>query len=198
MIDTAVEICNNALADIGITTAIASLNDDDVEGRLAGRYYPQQRDSLLAAFPWSFARRVAVLALSSEDPTSNWLYRYVEPEDCLKPREILHDSDTEDEPPFDREVNEDNNAVTILTDREEASLVYTRRVEYPGMFPPEFIEALQYALAAKFAMGIKNNIKLARDFSTLSKNTALNAMGTDRSSVKEKRNHEPEWQKNRA
>ena len=48
----------------------------------------------------------------------------------------------------------------VLTDEEQATLVYTERVTNPSEYDQLFVSALAYALAAEMAVAIKGNAQL--------------------------------------
>jgi hypothetical protein len=80
-----------ALARLGDTDNFIQdlATDTSEEGMLLNTFYPNQRDSLLAALWWPFATRRAQLAqLVGEPPRAGWSYVYGLPVDCLTPRYI--------------------------------------------------------------------------------------------------------------
>lgn len=61
MASTAVEICNQALAALGVTQYITALTDLTKEAQVANLYYEDTRKRLLASFPWPFALHTRLL-----------------------------------------------------------------------------------------------------------------------------------------
>lgn len=81
-------ICNKALARLGIKEFINDLSDDSNEAKVAALFYADERDSLLMQAAWPFATRRALLA--DIDPTQEplrdgWLHVYAAPTDLLEP-----------------------------------------------------------------------------------------------------------------
>ena len=80
---TAPEFCARALIRIG-AQPITSFADGSAEAEIAALIYPQARESLLAAYPWGFAMRQAVLSRVAEAPLADYRYNYALPDDCLR------------------------------------------------------------------------------------------------------------------
>src|SRR6266700_5945842 len=108
--DTALSLCQQALADIGTRSKITDLpspfgtgTDASQESYFCGLYFADVRDHLLRAARWNFAKRTGQLFLwkaapgTQENPTllagrtawnpaypsPPWLYSYLFPGDCL-------------------------------------------------------------------------------------------------------------------
>lgn len=164
MAQTATEICNLALGRIGVRQFINDLqNQKTTEAATARVFYEPARDTVLASFPWQFATGRAVLALTALERT-NWLYVYTLPADCLAARYLVVEGVQEPRPdqraPYGLE-NDETVGKVLLTDLEAAELVYTRALEDVNLFPPLFVEALAWKLAADFALGIPIKPQLA-------------------------------------
>ncbi len=143
-------ICNLALSHLGAYT-ISSLNDPTQEARKCKLYYEVARDYVLRDFSWGFAEKRAALALNGDTPTG-YDYSYQYPVDCLKAREIYNDISGSE--PLDFTVNSAENLTdkAILTDVEEAILIYTAKVTVPDVFDASFIMMLSYYLASLLAI----------------------------------------------
>ncbi|SCM79743.1 conserved hypothetical protein [uncultured Pleomorphomonas sp.] len=154
-----VSICNLALGHLG-ADKIDALSEASTEARACNRFYGQTLDALLAAGPpWRFARQEAVLAEVSGVAAGRWAHAYALPVDLLRVRAVrpadgalagvLLPGDlrgAEDGYPY--ELFGDR----LLTDLSPAALRYIRRVDDPSKFPPLFVEALSWHLAARLAM----------------------------------------------
>lgn len=124
-------------------------------------------------------------AWSSAYPPPPWLYEYAVPSDSMRVRRVLpqagqlsgvplfavpssaplgatappskfvmaYDTDTAT-PPNPMEV--------ILTNAEQALVVYTASFDAPALWPPDFTEALVAALAAKLALSLTGDKALAK------------------------------------
>lgn len=164
-----VAICNLALSHLG-AYPIQALTEATKEARECKRLYATARDSALEAHDWSFARKQKVLGLLV-DTYSGWTYAYEWPSDCIIPRKIYDPSgDTADGTVIDRETdqvqiigripfevgaNASLNRRVILTNEEDAELIYTAKVTDPNMFSPGFIDALSWRLASDLAMPLR-------------------------------------------
>lgn len=74
-----VDIFNRALALIGSSTKITTIGENSTNGLLAQLMYEPTRLSVLAAHPWNFAKRRAVLTRLTATPAFRWSYFYEAP-----------------------------------------------------------------------------------------------------------------------
>ncbi|MFZ8932384.1 MAG: hypothetical protein ACO2ZP_00610 [Bacteriovoracaceae bacterium] len=156
-----VEICNIALSHIG-AGQISSLSENTQVARECKRHYPVARDSVLRAHPWAFARRQIVLAQVAGEEVRGWSFVYQYPNDCLEARYIYDFSDRDNESiNFDLAISKDLKTRLILSDQENAELVYTAKVANPVLFDSIFIDAMSYRLASSIAIPIKGKAELA-------------------------------------
>ncbi len=174
MATSAVDICNGALCKIGVTDYISALDDPGKEAATANLLYAKQRDTLLSTFPWSFAARRVELALvgAEEGTRDGWLYVYGMPSDCLAPRMVWQKptsgivcassrSMREDQKwPFDVEKSAVGDGKVLLSDADNAVLLYTCVVEDVSKFSPLFVEALEFSLAAEMALPLTGKASL--------------------------------------
>ncbi len=160
-----VSICNLALGHLG-ADKIDALTEASTEARACNRFYAQTLDTLLAAGPpWRFARHEAVLAEVAGAEVSGfvggrWAHAYALPVDLIRVRIVRPpdgplsgailpgDIQGFDEGGFPYELFGDR----LLCDLSPAVLRYIRRVDDPSKFPPLFVEALSWHLAARLAM----------------------------------------------
>lgn len=170
-----VDICNMALMRFGHSTTIADLNEGGVAVNTLKTLYPICRDVALADANWNFAtKRVALPLLASTQ--TNWMFAYGYPGDCITARRIVLPGArvlrSDQKVPF--EVATIDGARVILTNMEEAELVYTARIEDPNMFPPQFVMMLVDLLASRAASPISGKPELARDcIQTYAMNAAI-------------------------
>lgn len=151
-----VGICNIALAHLGDTATVASLDppEGSAQAEHCARFYPVARDVLLESHTWGFATRRAVLAELVNDQ-EEWLYSYAPPSDMLRAIAVMPSgggdySESLGPQPFVVEVNS-SGAQVILTNLHEAKLRYTAMVTDPTFFSPLFVTALSWQLAALLA-----------------------------------------------
>lgn len=147
---SAVSICNNALVKVGATRIIA-LSDDTKQARTLAAIFDVKRDAELAANPWTFAIKRALLPASSTPPAFGWSFAYPLPADYLALVEVGQDWAFYggDADVFTIETDA-NGSLAILTDQAAPLQVrYISRVTNAGLFPPLFVEAFACRLAAE-------------------------------------------------
>lgn len=171
-----IEICNLALSHLG-AYPIQALTDRTKEARECNRLYGPARDAMLEAHDWGAARKRKILALL-EDTYSGWDFAYSWPSDCLVPRKIydgtgdltgtVYDPETDryiqtGKIEYEIGVNDDLNRKLILTDKEDAELIYTAKVTDANLYTPMMVQALGYRLAADLAVPIRADSKLGQN-----------------------------------
>lgn len=160
MADSDTEICNMALGHLGVDNDIAELDTErSVEARVCRKFFDTTRDQCLRDFPYPFAKKIETLSeiTNAEDddddhPTDEWDYQYAVPSDCLMPRRILSGSrqDSRDtRVPFLESYGDAGQV--IFTDKDEAVLEYTKRVDEAVRYPADFAMMMSLRLAAVIA-----------------------------------------------
>ena len=81
---SAVEICNNALIQLGAEDTLLSLDDDTTPGRMCKAMYDVTRREVLTNFAWNSALKQAQLAALVETPTFEFTYAFQLPADCFR------------------------------------------------------------------------------------------------------------------
>lgn len=156
-----VTIANLALSLVH-TKGIESLADEAVtEAVVANLWYDPARREVLEAFNWGFGRRRLTLATHAlAAPANEWACRYQYPTDCVAPRYLENpDGPDGDAVPFSKE-NATDDTLSIVTDLEDAVLVYTRDVTNPLLFTPHFVVTLAARLAYYMAGTLSNKQSL--------------------------------------
>ena len=169
-----VKICNMALGNLGSSDTIESLTENSVAAKQCNLWYDESRQEALEAFDWSFARKRQALAPHSEDPPDAWSYRYQYPADCVTAREIENPLGAEADPvPFTVEMAADGTKC-ILTNLDEAVLVYTYDQETVSSFSKHFVRTLAFAIALNICMVITGKRTIKQDMAgQLSRHIAL-------------------------
>jgi hypothetical protein len=92
-----VDICNLALAHLGDTATVASINppEGSPQAEHCQRFYPMARDALLEMHCWGFAMKRTALALLNTAPTE-WTYAYMAPADVLNFIAVMPSDATDD------------------------------------------------------------------------------------------------------
>jgi len=151
-----VSICNIALARIGHTRGIADLDEASLDAQACKIYYEHDRDIVLAAAPWYFNTRRKALA-STGTPPIEWLFRFALPDDCLKPMQIADDRRvrlSDDRIPFALEDDGSGGSTILLCDVKAPNLIYLARLTQTGLYPPVFVNALAWLIAADLAVSL--------------------------------------------
>ena len=124
-----------------------SPQEQDATGILCENLFPHVLDMVLEAHEWGFATRRVILAKLPEQQPLNpsYVFRYALPTDCVKPVSIEGYAGVNRTPAYLIESN------AILTNKQNAELVYIARVEEPRAWPPSFADALAWAMAGELA-----------------------------------------------
>ena len=141
-----IDICNLSLGMLGDVRIHAIDENDEVAAA-----YPFIRDCLLRDHIWSFATEFATLAVLIEtSPDSRFEYVCQLPSDCL--RVIGINSDTEKYIIIGRK---------ILVNYTPAIVTYCKRETDATRYDSLFIDCLSYGLAARLALAMTHDAKLA-------------------------------------
>lgn len=199
-----VDIANLALSHLGDSATVASLSppEGSAQAEHCARYYPMARDALLESYAWSFAaKRVQLAQLTSE--WDQWDYAYARPSDALVVRGVLsptaQDDNTDSLQPYTIEVDA-SGAQVIYTDQETAVCLYTSAVTDTVRYPPTFVMALSWQLAAMLAGPlIKGDAGAAeaKRCVQMMQYWHAKAVESDANQRRVSRTHTPSWMKNR-
>ena len=155
-----VKICNLSLSHIGESSTIQALTENSPEASICDLWYDVAREEVLEDFDWNFARARVVAAAHVDPATSEWSFRYQYPADALKIRGIENPLGYgPDALPFQVEYGS-NGTRTVLTNAEQATLIYTKNVTTTSLFPPKFSIALSWKLASHIAFSVTGEIKI--------------------------------------
>ena len=80
---SSVALCSRALLKLG-AAPITGFDDGTVEAEIASALYPSVRDSLLSAYPWSFATAQVELPQLELAPIADYQFAYQLPDDFLR------------------------------------------------------------------------------------------------------------------
>jgi hypothetical protein len=119
---------------------LTTAEDQVMAGQECRLWYDNIRDSLLRAYPWSFATSRARLAASAAPQPFGFGRSFPFPSDCLAVRNCPDLSDTQWEV--------EGRAVVSDADA-PLNVIYTRAVSEEGLFDPIFADALAHALARR-------------------------------------------------
>jgi hypothetical protein len=90
---TAEELCSRALLKNSLQP-IQSFEEQTARAILAKELYPQTRDALLSAHPWTFAVDVKVIAQAQEAPKADFAYQHPRPANFLRALSVGSGSST--------------------------------------------------------------------------------------------------------
>lgn len=160
-----VTIFNLALSSCGISAAVALPLEKSVEAEVCRTWFPVVRDHILRSAPWPSTkafRRLGVLAERnfdnqwvSTDPDPIYRFAYGVPNDMLAPRYLTNYER------FELGVYE-GNKLALMTNAEDAILIYTKRQENPTLWDTNLQLAIAYGLGSFIAQPLTGKPATAR------------------------------------
>lgn len=148
-----IDISNLALARLGDDASVASIDppEGSSQAEHCARFYPIARDSMLESHDWNFTIRRANLA-QLDVSSYHWQFAYARPSNAIRILQVLPaaSSPENDGVEFDLSNTSTGDAI-ILTDLEDATVRFTTRVTDTTKYPPLFVDALAWLLAAQLA-----------------------------------------------
>jgi len=139
-----IDIISNALLLVG-HNSISSLDADQGAGATVGSaLYETTLKYLLSTTTWRFSIKQRSLARLTAEPLNTWKYAFQVPTDLITLFRVI--------PRCNYQIFEDN----VFANVEELAIDYAYRVEDVRL-PEYFVQALQYKLAADFAISITND-----------------------------------------
>lgn len=173
MATTAVELCNIALARAGVSKVLTSMTEASTEAGLCRVLYPTALETVLSMAPWPFATKRAVLAPLAGGGRGGYAFRYQLPADCLVVQEVFSGRGLREDQKVPFRVENEGDARVLLTDQEDAEIIYTARVESPTLFHPLFVDALAWKLAGDLAISLAKDDDAATRFASRANNRFL-------------------------
>ena len=188
-----VQICNLGLSHLGNRGRVASIDpvDGSAEADYCASFFALARNELLAMADWTFARKRTELALVTGPVTAAWEYAYALPSDCMKPRRVLTDITNASEQDSERFAIEGN---VLMTNKQNAVLVYTRVITTVGSFSPSFVTAFGYLMAAYLAGPILKGVdgtKASIEYRKIATAMAMQSVADDANREDIKLEHTP-------
>lgn len=148
-----VDICNLALAQLGDSATIASIDppEGSAQAEHCAKFYPVARDLMLQSHQWNFATKRGVLALLGKAPIG-WEFSYAMPNDCLTVLavQMVDAADNYRQEEYVVETNAQGQQV-IYTNVENAIIRYVARIKDTTKFSPLFTTALAWQLSGMLA-----------------------------------------------
>ncbi len=154
MAKSVIEICNNALLDLG-EAPIMSLDDGSKGAELCSRRWPAVRDAVLRAHPWNCAMAQAELAAGADAPLWRWDYLYSLPSDVVRVVRVVSTDGAD--------VTEWEIQGSLILCNEQAPLFisYVKRETDPANFDPLLTEVMSSRLTAMLAYPLSASTALA-------------------------------------
>lgn len=164
-------ICNTALLRVGQLQGISALSDNTPQAKACNKLWAGARDATLEAVAWPFAMRREALAAVTDGERGAWAYAYRLPTDCIAPRNLDQADDDNALGAYNTNPGEAEQLVfriegdealgrVLLTNVEDAVLVYTAKVEEPARWSPMFRDAMAYRIAADLGFGLVKKERL--------------------------------------
>jgi hypothetical protein len=141
---TEVSICSNALLMLG-DKAISSFTENSARASLAANLWPDVRDDILRAKPWTCARKRALLARDLTAPAFGFQYRFLKPSDWLRTIQVGED--------YDDVAFADEDGY-ILADVDPLPIKYTYQLTNPAKYDAMLVRVMTLAMAAQMAYAI--------------------------------------------
>ena len=196
-------IVNMALSHVGSRSTVENFRTEKSEEAVQARiWYDYARQLALEMYDWNFARKRLGLTLHGDvisetatDPMAGvWGFRYQYPSDCFKARKIQNpNAPPDDATPFAVEPNLDGSEKTILTNLEDAVLVYTFDQEATELFSALFVLALSHLLASLMAWSLTGKRKVGLDQFSLYQGVIVSAMAADANEAVESPPRDADW-----
>ena len=155
-----VDICNQALTNLGVDSAISSLTDDSSNARACNRLFARLRDQLLRQHAWNFAINRATLTALSATVGYEYAFSYQLPTSpkCIRVLELREERDEKLGPGYAYQIEslvDGANTYNVLsTDANTARIKYIKEVTDPTQFDTLFVQALVDLLTARLSMPI--------------------------------------------
>lgn len=161
------DIGNNALRNVGASGTLSDWSSDQsAEGKEVRRHITKVVNEVLEEEDWSFARRIRALSVHDDDAPLDWSYRYNLFADCLVPIEISVATRARNADPidFDLVLDEEGLEQTLVTDTEDAILIYTSNtfVSNTSRWSHSFERCVEHKLSYFLAISLKKGDGVAQ------------------------------------
>ncbi len=172
MANSVIEICNNALLDLG-EDVIMSLGDVSKAAGLCNHRWPAVRDAVLRAHPWNCAMAQAELAAATAAPVWRWEYKYNLPADFLR---IIHVVGQDGRTIADWEIQ---GGIILCNEDAPIFISYVRRETDTKKYDALLDETLAARLAATLAYPLSGSTSLAQTYWEIYQQKLAEARGVD-------------------
>ena len=158
--DTKLSICSDALILLG-ASPLSSFSEGTDSAQICDRLYDDLKDSLIAAYPWSWSFKKVQLARLTSTPVNEWKYQYGLPGDRIAGVRAVYRSTQTGVMPiqYGWEIQGD-----ALDTSEEAIVVDYQFSPNESALPTYFVQLLKYAMAADIAETVTDQLTKAEYF----------------------------------
>jgi len=166
-----IDLCNRALAQIA-AGQIADFTEGSIEAREVSRFASPLLLEVADWTEWPWMIKRQALASVANDRPAEWLYAYAEPSDLAQPLAIRQvEDDATDLPiagpyPFPYQDTMPlaylHEGGRIYANVPTATLVYAKNTMEAGDMPPLVARAFELELAARIALPIKKDARVAQ------------------------------------
>lgn len=143
------QICNLALAHLGVGKSIANLQtEQSEEANACRRFYDVSLERTLRDFPWPFSKRYQALELVAENPMDSYKFAYRYPTGCVRIHRIdstIRNDNRQSRVHFT--IGGDSSGQLIYTDQEQAKIWFSFLDTDPEKYPADFTLALSFLIA---------------------------------------------------
>jgi len=181
MATTKIDICARALVMIG-AQPITSFTDGSTEALVANNIYEDITRAALTRHKWRFATNQKQISLLSNTPVGRYDYAYQVP---TNPEVLQINTVTVNDYVIPYARYQDYIYVNTYGSTSKLIMDYIYRVD-ESYFPPHFILALEYELAAIFAGSVARDAKMIEQFKLLAERQFLIAKNIDSSETTSK------------
>lgn len=170
-----IKLCNMALSHLGIPR-ISGFDESSKPAQECDLHYDNIRDATLRAFPWNFARKVVKLSLLADEDPPDYEFAYAYPDDCVLALEIYVQGR---QPIWEVRAQTECPGRMIVTDHEDATLIYTARITDPTCYESMFAKAFAYHLASELAQPLTKTLRLQEAMYQIYERVLAHARATD-------------------
>lgn len=164
---TSIDIASSALLLIG-DNPISSFSDPGAGAQVAGTLYPEVKRRILSSHPWSFAMKQQQLNRLSQTPDklTGFQYAFQLPTDLIRL--------------WNTQVNSNYIIIgdLLYSNQQEILATYIYDVDEVNI-PPHAVKAIEYSLAADFAISITEDNTMSQIFEQKFLNMVAQAQAID-------------------
>ena len=152
MASSEITIASNALQLLGADPINSFASSEGKHAKLAGRLWPQVRDSLIRVYAGPCVRKRVLLAPESEAPEFDWDYSFMLPGDWVRTLQVGERGER---------ISFESAGRKILADTSSLPLVYVWSNTDPAQWDPALCDAACLEMAARMAYAVTQSASLS-------------------------------------